>query len=325
MLQSWSLKNFKSYKELDALTLSSINILAGANSSGKSTIIQSILLLKQTLQYGSADRPVALNGPLLRMGAFSDIRNNEASGGDVGIGFEFNLEGDDSRDASSTWMRELNRSNYMNAKSHIKNISVEFSLDEEKDLLGMFQNSAAVSPNPSMSQVQLLVTRLLNDEVVQDASLKLTRRHPDQEVKNEYLHFDYNVKLDSESEATILEDLPDAFVVGAFTRAFLPFIVGVDYDRGAEEAESIFEGLFSKNTSLVSRPFSSDVERVPQEAMIAIRKWLESSDAGEHTLSLIDREKISEKGIVLKLQEVLRHSAKRNISSRYETTLFPGT
>jgi AAA15 family ATPase/GTPase len=66
MLTSWTVENFKSIGKEIVLPLSPITALVGANSSGKSSIIQSILLIKQTLQYATADRPIALNGPLAR-------------------------------------------------------------------------------------------------------------------------------------------------------------------------------------------------------------------------------------------------------------------
>jgi hypothetical protein len=91
MIKRWRLKNFKSFRDLPALNLAQINVLAVANSSGKSSIIQSILLLKQTLQYGSENRSIALNGPLLRLGAFEDVRHFDATGESLEIGVEFEL------------------------------------------------------------------------------------------------------------------------------------------------------------------------------------------------------------------------------------------
>ena len=65
MLKRWSIENLKSFRGRTNIDLAPINVFAGANSSGKSTIIQSILLLKQTLQYAQPNRAIALNGPLL--------------------------------------------------------------------------------------------------------------------------------------------------------------------------------------------------------------------------------------------------------------------
>ena len=49
MLRRIGLENFKSWKKLD-IELAPITLLFGANSSGKTAILQSLLMLKQTAQ-----------------------------------------------------------------------------------------------------------------------------------------------------------------------------------------------------------------------------------------------------------------------------------
>ena len=48
MLRRIGLSNFKCWKELD-IELAPITLIFGANSSGKSAILQSLLMLKQTV------------------------------------------------------------------------------------------------------------------------------------------------------------------------------------------------------------------------------------------------------------------------------------
>ena len=55
MITSLSLENFKSFKKLDELKIKPLTILLGKNSCGKSSIIQSLLLLKQTLEENNED------------------------------------------------------------------------------------------------------------------------------------------------------------------------------------------------------------------------------------------------------------------------------
>ena len=88
MFRRWSIRNFKSFKNSSALEFAPITLLAGSNSSGKSSLIQSILLLKQTLKYAPPTRPLALNGPILKLGAFNDVKNNDTREHSVGIGWE---------------------------------------------------------------------------------------------------------------------------------------------------------------------------------------------------------------------------------------------
>lgn len=73
MLTRWSVANFKAISDEIELQLAPITVLAGANSSGKSTLLQSILLVSQTLRAKPGEQPVLLNGEYVRLGYISDI------------------------------------------------------------------------------------------------------------------------------------------------------------------------------------------------------------------------------------------------------------
>jgi predicted ATPase len=77
-LTEWHLKNFKSAKEA-RVKLSPLTIFVGKNSSGKSTLLQSILLMAQNasdpLGKGKASRGlIDLNGGLISLGRFTDTK-----------------------------------------------------------------------------------------------------------------------------------------------------------------------------------------------------------------------------------------------------------
>ncbi|MCF6191715.1 MAG: AAA family ATPase [Candidatus Hydrothermae bacterium] len=63
MLKEISVKGYKSYRDKTTVSLRMLTILSGANSSGKSSLIQPLLLLKQTLQTPSDPGPLKLDGP----------------------------------------------------------------------------------------------------------------------------------------------------------------------------------------------------------------------------------------------------------------------
>ena len=67
MISKWKLFNFKSVGRETPLDLQPLTIFAGPNSSGKSTFIQSILLICQTLRNPIGSRSVILNGYLTRL------------------------------------------------------------------------------------------------------------------------------------------------------------------------------------------------------------------------------------------------------------------
>jgi predicted ATPase len=95
MLTKWTLQYFKSVYDKTTLEMAPLTVFAGANSSGKSTIIQSLLLTTQTLQNPVASKPVILNGHILRIGAFNDIVSNKNESQNIYIGFELTPSVDD--------------------------------------------------------------------------------------------------------------------------------------------------------------------------------------------------------------------------------------
>jgi len=73
MIINSSLNSFKSFRNLTQLNMSPLTILCGANSSGKSTILKSILTLKQSYVSPSARDTLILNGELVNNGFFEDV------------------------------------------------------------------------------------------------------------------------------------------------------------------------------------------------------------------------------------------------------------
>lgn len=69
-LRSWKLSNFKSVKDAD-IDLAPLTLVVGANSAGKSSLLQSILLMAQAAEEVSSGG-FPLNGPLVGLGKFSE-------------------------------------------------------------------------------------------------------------------------------------------------------------------------------------------------------------------------------------------------------------
>lgn len=87
-LRSWTLRNFKSVAHAD-LQLAPLTLVVGANSAGKSSLLQSILMMAQA---SNEETPGAfpLNGPLVGLGAFKEARTDlpTREGDDIKIGGE---------------------------------------------------------------------------------------------------------------------------------------------------------------------------------------------------------------------------------------------
>ncbi len=67
-LTAITIERFKSYWERTRLDLAPLTVLLGRNNSGKSSLIQVLLLLKQTLEHPRDDVPLHLEGPVDALG-----------------------------------------------------------------------------------------------------------------------------------------------------------------------------------------------------------------------------------------------------------------
>lgn len=94
MLENMRLKHFKSFNILDSLDIKPITILCGTNSCGKSTILQSILLAKQTVESRQPGQRLLLNGRFVHLGMFENIIFEKNIKDEVVLGFSFRYQRD---------------------------------------------------------------------------------------------------------------------------------------------------------------------------------------------------------------------------------------
>ncbi|MBF0164405.1 MAG: DUF3696 domain-containing protein [Magnetococcales bacterium] len=86
MIHGIRLKNFKCFEDLD-LPLANLTLLTGLNGMGKSSVIQSLLVLRQSFQQGLLpDRGLALNGDLITLGTAQSVLFEYAEKDIIAIG-----------------------------------------------------------------------------------------------------------------------------------------------------------------------------------------------------------------------------------------------
>src|SRR5438270_8891325 len=88
MLKSWSIENFEPIVNSGELKLAPVTVLAGRNSSGKSSLLQSILMIAQTLSNQVLDRALLLNERIVQLGTFDDILNENSDSRSIIFKFE---------------------------------------------------------------------------------------------------------------------------------------------------------------------------------------------------------------------------------------------
>ncbi len=93
MLREYRLTNFKAFGETVTIPIRPLTLIFGANSSGKSSIFQSMLLLKQTLEEEKNPNTVLLpKGSLVDLGKYYDFVHRHEIERNFEFGARFDLE-----------------------------------------------------------------------------------------------------------------------------------------------------------------------------------------------------------------------------------------
>lgn len=89
MITKVSIRNFKAFRDAE-VNLSLLNLFTGLNGTGKSTFIQSLLLLRQSDTNASPKKGLILKGSIVDLGKGKDVYSIHADSDD--IGFEIDLD-----------------------------------------------------------------------------------------------------------------------------------------------------------------------------------------------------------------------------------------
>jgi predicted ATPase len=285
MLKSWFVENFKSAKDRVELPLAPLTIFAGANSSGKSTILQSILLAKQTFQYSHVDRPLALNGPILKLGRFDDVRHVNAIDNYIGLGGTFDTQYEPLV-ADGPLEPSLHRYFAEQAGQEFTSVSFEARLDVSGD-----DDASQTQPNlvygavsgihnirtlevdiedtePSEIENDLPVQSFLAIRPISE-STRITYKSDLKESSTgiaRSFRFEH-AAIDPATRDDVLDDRPSATIIGAGALHFLPSSLAVQYDANALRAARIAEALCSLSSHYRGRSRDIENQRVDREVV----------------------------------------------------------
>jgi predicted ATPase len=126
MIRQLQLRNFKCFQQA-SFDFSKINLLTGINGRGKSSVLQSILLLRQSVGKSLFLDSLFINGELLSLGSFDDIRNSEISKSER-IHFDIAVE-----------------------DTYFKHFHFEFEEDEKNSLLAKIANDLIKTQDGELS------------------------------------------------------------------------------------------------------------------------------------------------------------------------------
>ncbi len=251
MITKWKVFNFKSIREETELDLGPLTIFAGANSSGKSTFIQSVLLVAQTLAHKVGSRSVVLNGALTSLGQFDDLKSNGGESDQITIKCTCRpLTDQEAAIPRRSQFAPRGAIYYGPRSDQLQEIACEISFDadpssSERDLFQI---------QPRLFATQLSCVSRDEDNVDQKADISIhhsTKAISEIEGADVASEIDdqlraglaYAVELDENFMTEVKEDFRSAKPIGCMLRHFLPERIIYAIDTIEEDANAITVAL----------------------------------------------------------------------------------
>lgn len=127
MLKSISLENYKCFENLKPLEVKPLTILCGVNSSGKSSILKSLLMMKQSFESDYNKNSVIFNGEFTSNGSYRDIVFKHKIANPIKINNVFSITNDILiSEPESVALSTLTRLSHLIS---ISNINIEINLE----------------------------------------------------------------------------------------------------------------------------------------------------------------------------------------------------
>ena len=76
MINKLNIKNFKCFSEESTFEFSNLNVFTGYNGRGKSSLMQSLLLMSQSIKKYNDIKVFSLNGEYIDLDLYEDICND---------------------------------------------------------------------------------------------------------------------------------------------------------------------------------------------------------------------------------------------------------
>lgn len=141
-----AVEGFKSIRDQQSIVVRPLTILAGANSSGKSSIMQPLLLMKQTLEANYDPGALKLDGPNANFSAVDQLLFHESEKPFTNA-FNVSLEIDSNKEVEISFMKQ-NKGLFISALAYRreKNVGQLTAESTPQEIIDKFLK--AVAPNP---------------------------------------------------------------------------------------------------------------------------------------------------------------------------------
>ena len=286
MITKWTMSNFKSVKNRTDLEFAPLTVFAGANSSGKSTVLQSVLLIAQTLGHKISSRSVVLNGALARLGQFDDLKSNGSHAKQITIGWVCRPSYRQDPITQDEFRFRGRYAFYGRRADSLREVSCEVSFAA---------NSASSHRDTYQLQPQLfdceLSAKVIGDDHAETEShisikrngIELASKVSDLGIATlenavARASLEYDIAMDRGALDEIQEDNPSGEPVGCVLNHFLPERLSVRIDATQEEARQITALLFDVSSRVLHRSPVLDMDMVlPSKILDLLRETIEDS------------------------------------------------
>ncbi len=254
MINKWKLFNFKSVRRAE-LSLSPLTLFAGANSSGKSTFLQSILLVSQTIASRVGSQTVVLNGHLAKLGQFDDLCTAGSGLETIRIAWDLSVPSDHAVEAP--YLRRV-------ASLDIVSCDITFGVPSTS-------TSQALQLNPKLfeSSFSTTATSLAGEQSQAVHSVRLTSKRDSGEPESSTERprpytFDLDIRFDENSLEELRDELSAPVPVGCSLQHFLPQWLIVKFDEQTEIIKALTRPLLDPLRSrAVVRHLTTEEIRIP--------------------------------------------------------------
>jgi hypothetical protein len=161
MIKSISIENFKSIGPMARIPLKPITLIFGPNSSGKSSIIQSLLMLKETLSNGQSGA-LQGKGESYDVGGYHDFVHNHDIERQLAFKFElrdfvgstWNLEGDDYSEPDGWKQLVADLETILDGRSAFVTIRFSYNKNSRQSAVSSFKLHVGESYKPVVTYIR---------------------------------------------------------------------------------------------------------------------------------------------------------------------------
>ena len=264
MIKQWKVFNFKSVRTETELELAPLTIFAGANSTGKSTLLQSMLIVAQTLGHKVSSRSVVLNGALARLGQFDDLKSADSDANQIVIGWVCQPDRDVARSGGEAAPFQRSSPFFSRRERTLTSVSCDVAFDtqdtgEQREvtqvrprLFSTILTAVMRDPDGGDTKCSMSIRRASNSDFADKR--KWIEAVPEFAPGQARDSLDYQVDLDGDSLAELHDELPSAEPVGCTVRHFLPHRLSIGVDLPTETARAIVATVAGDNPRGAFRP-----------------------------------------------------------------------